>query len=89
MVTTVTLFGLFSTPRGTPLPASLAAGDRLTAVANADGNSVDIWKTDAANVTTYLGAVTVTNGAFSGTGRIGLQLPPTATVDDFRGGNAS
>ena len=64
-------------------PATLANGDTLTAVANSDG-SVHVWITTVANVTTYLGRSATS--AFTGTGRIGLQLPLSARVDNFRGG---
>jgi hypothetical protein len=67
---------------GTLTSGAFAIGDRLTAVANADG-SVDAWRTTAANVTTYLGRTATS--AFTGTGRIGIQLPINARVDDFRG----
>ena len=67
---------------GTLPSGAFATGDRLTAVANADG-SVDAWRTTAANVTTYLGRTATS--AFTGTGRIGIQLPTNARVDDFRG----
>lgn len=63
--------------------ASFANGDTLTAVANADG-SVDVWKTTAANVTTYVGHSATSS--FTGTGRIGMQLPSGGRVDNFSGG---
>lgn len=81
--TTTNSGGAFST-RGTFTAANFANGDRLTAVANADG-SVDVWKTTAASVTTYLGRSTAVS-AFTGTGRIGMQLLGTAQVDNFSGG---
>jgi uncharacterized repeat protein (TIGR01451 family) len=62
---------------------SFAAGDKLIAQANADG-SVDVWKTTAANVTTYIGHSATSS--FTSTGRIGIQLPSGARVDDFSGG---
>ena len=64
------------TPIGT-FTATYATGDRLTAVANADG-SVDVWQN-----ATYLG-LTATS-SFTTTGRIGIQLPAGARIDDFRG----
>jgi hypothetical protein len=64
-------------------PATFVNGDTLTAMANADG-SVDVWKTTAANVTTYLGHSATS--ASTGTGRIGILLPTNARVDDFKGG---
>jgi uncharacterized repeat protein (TIGR01451 family) len=73
--------GTFTTT-GSFSGANFANGDRLTAVANADG-SVDVWKTTS--VTTYLGH-SAPAAAFAGGGRIGLQLLVTATVDNFSGG---
>jgi hypothetical protein len=64
-------------------PATFAMGDTLTAVANADG-SVDAWRTTASNVTTYLGRTATSS--FTGSGRIGLQLPGGSRVDNFGGG---
>ena len=64
---------------------TFAAGDTLTAVANADG-SVDVWKTTAANVTTYVGHSSA-DCAFTGGGRIGMSMTATSNVDNFRGGN--
>jgi len=71
------------TTLGTFASGTFVTGDRLLAVANADG-SVDVWKTSAANVTTYLGHSAAST--FTGTGRIGIQLPTNARIDDFRGG---
>ena len=62
--------------------ATFANGDTLTAVANTDG-SVDVWKTTAANVTTYLGHSATTS--FTGSGRIGIYIPNNARIDDFKG----
>ncbi|MEP7135950.1 MAG: SdrD B-like domain-containing protein [Chloroflexota bacterium] len=62
--------------------ATFVNGDTLTVVANTDG-SVDVWKTTAANVTTYLGHSSIT--AFTGSGRIGIYIPNNARVDDFKG----
>ena len=56
---------------------AFVSGNTLTAVANSDG-SVDVWKNS-----TYLGRSSTS--AFTGTGRIGMQLPSGARVDDFRG----
>lgn len=66
---------------------ALAAGDRLSAVANTNG-SVDVWKSSA-GVTTYLGQSAAPGAPFNTTGtatRIGMQLPVGGTVDDFAGG---
>jgi hypothetical protein len=79
--TTTNTGGSFTTI-GT-FPATFAATDRLTARANSDG-SVDVWKTTAANVTTYLGHTSTSS--FTGAGRIGILLPINARVDDFSGG---
>ncbi len=65
------------------LAGAFATGDTLTAVANVDG-SVDVWRTTAASVTTYLGRSNLSNS--TGGGRVGLQLPAGARADDFRGG---
>ena len=83
VVETTTNSGGAFTTRGT-FPVNLVDGDRLSAVANADG-SVDVWRTTAANVTTYLGRGTAV-AAFAGTGRIGMQLAVTSSVDNFAGG---
>ena len=62
-----------NTTTGTLPSGAFAIGDTLSAVANVDG-SVDVWRTTAANVTSYLGRTTAAP-AFTGTGRIGIQLP--------------
>jgi uncharacterized repeat protein (TIGR01451 family) len=67
------------TTTGTFASGAFATGDTLTAVVNADG-SVDVWRNS-----TYLGRSATTS--FTGTGRIGLQLPTNARVDNFSGGN--
>ena len=77
LVETTTSNGTTTIAQGA-FPATLASGDTLTAVANADG-SVDVWQN-----TTYLGRSAAV-AAFIGTGRIGMQLPRGARVDDFRG----
>jgi hypothetical protein len=71
------------TTLGTFASGAFATGDTLTAVANANG-SVDVWRTTAANVTTYLGRSATS--ASTGTGRIGIQLPTGARIDNFKGG---
>jgi hypothetical protein len=83
VVETTTTYGLTTTQTGV-LPATFANGDTLTATANADG-SVDVWKTTAANVTTFIGRSAAV-ATFNGTGRIGIQLPQNARVDSFAGG---
>lgn len=85
VVVQTTTNGNAGTPTFTTIgtfPSTFANGDRLSAVANANG-SVDVWRTTAANVTTYIGHSATS--AFTGTGRIGMQLPTGARVDDFRG----
>ena len=82
VVETTTNGGGSYTTRGT-FTATLATGDTLTAVANADG-SVDAWKTSGAT-TTYVGRSAAV-AAFAGSGRIGIQLPSGARVDNFSGG---
>lgn len=59
--------------------ATAVQGNTLTAIANADG-SVDVWLN-----TTYLGR-SAASPSFTGTGRIGIQLPAGARVDNFSGG---
>ena len=70
------------TPFGT-FNATFASGDRITAVANSD-SSVMVFKTSG-STTTLVGTATVTG--FTGSGRIGIQLPAGARVDDFSGGS--
>jgi hypothetical protein len=73
------------------LSATFASGDRLTALAGPTG-TVSVWRTTAANVTTFVGSVPIpTTGAGAwtqgtGGGRVGLLLPIGARVDDFAGG---
>jgi uncharacterized repeat protein (TIGR01451 family) len=83
VVQTTTNLGVTFTTVGT-FVGSFVNGDTLTAVANADG-SIDGWKTTAANVTTYLGRTAPASG-FTGSGRIGMQLPNGTRVDNFAGG---
>lgn len=63
---------------GTLAATGLGNGSTLTAVANADG-SVDVW-----NGNTYLGRSGTS--AFTGGGRIGMQMVSTGQVDNFSGG---
>jgi uncharacterized repeat protein (TIGR01451 family) len=83
--------GLSYATRGSFTGVGLANGDTMSAVANANG-SVDVWKTTAANVTTFLGRVAIPTsgpGAWTqgtGGGRIGLMLPTGARIDNFSGG---
>ena len=78
-------FGAF-TNTGTFASGGLASGDTITAVANTDG-SVDVWKTTG-TTTTHLGRSNAAAG-FVGGGRIGMQLPNVARVDNFAGGNVT
>lgn len=71
--------GLSYTSLGSPFAATLALGDRLIAQANGDG-SVQVWKATGASWS-YLGQ-TPASGFTSG-GRVGLQLPVGARVDNF------
>ncbi len=84
IVETTTNTGGSYTNRGT-FSASFASGNTLSAVALADG-TVNVFKTAGA-VTTLVGTATGALGA--NTGRIGLQMPTNARVDDFRGGNVT
>jgi uncharacterized repeat protein (TIGR01451 family) len=87
-IATTTNLGISFTAR-TSFPAAFAAGDRMTALAEANGR-VSVWRTSGA-ASTLLGTVVIpTSGAGSwpqgtGGGRIGLQLSTGARVDDFRG----
>jgi uncharacterized repeat protein (TIGR01451 family) len=78
VVATTTNSGGTYTTRGT-FPATFTNTSTLTAAANADG-SVDVWQGS-----TYLGRSAAVP-AFTGTGRIGMQLPTNARVDNFSGG---
>jgi uncharacterized repeat protein (TIGR01451 family) len=81
-VRTTTNGNSFNT-RGTINGANFASGDTLSAVVYADG-TLNVYKTSGVT-TTLLGSV---NSTFTGTGRIGIQLPQGQRVDDFKGGNA-
>jgi uncharacterized repeat protein (TIGR01451 family) len=63
---------------------AFATGNTLSAVINSATGSVDIWKTNGG--TTYLGSVAGLGATFTAGGRIGMLLPNTARVDDFKGG---
>ncbi|MEP6658692.1 MAG: hypothetical protein ABJD24_02110, partial [Acidimicrobiales bacterium] len=78
--TSVTDIGSVPIPTG-----SFATGNTLSAIVNGDG-TVDIWKTNGG--VTYLGRVSgagLTAAAYVGGGRVGMLVPNTARVDDFRG----
>jgi uncharacterized repeat protein (TIGR01451 family) len=86
LVTTSTNYGLTQATRANFDNVGFAIGDTLSAVVDATG-TVSVWKTSGAS-TTFLGSVTIPGSGFwTGTGRIGLQLPNGARIDDFRGGN--
>ena len=75
------------TQRGT-LSGNFASGDTLTAVADVAG-TVTVWKTSGATTTLVGSASIPTTGStafVTGTGRIGMQLPSGARVDNFSGG---
>jgi uncharacterized repeat protein (TIGR01451 family) len=83
VVATTTNYGLGTTSSTTINNANstFVAGDTLTAVADATG-TVNVWKN-----ATFVGAVTLPNVALwtTGGGRVGMQLPAGARVDNFRG----
>jgi len=84
VVATTTNSGGTLTTRGT-FAATFASGDTFSAVADATG-TVYVYKTSGA-VTTLVGMVTIPGAGFwTGAGRIGLQLPTNARVDNFSGG---
>jgi hypothetical protein len=85
VVETTTNFGATVTQTGV-FAATLASGTTLTALANTDG-SVDVWTT-VGPTTTYLGR-SAAAAAFTGTGRIGMQLNSGAQVDNFAGGTVA
>ncbi len=78
------------TQRGT-LAGAFTNGSTLTATADATG-IVRVWRTSGAT-TTLLGQVSVPtlngNAFTTGSGRIGMFLPPGARVDNFSGGNVT
>jgi hypothetical protein len=84
VVSTTTNYGLTQTAQATFVGVSIANGDVLSAVADATG-TVYVWKTSGVT-TTFVGSVTIPGAGFwTGSGRIGLQLPVTARVDNFSG----
>ncbi len=84
VVATTTNFGLATTSSTTLNNANstFANGDTLTALVDASG-VVSVWKNG-----TFVGSVTLPNVALwtTGGGRIGMQLPAGARVDNFAGG---
>jgi hypothetical protein len=76
---------------GTLTGTTFVNGDTITAVL--DGTNVNaaptvyVWRTTAANVTTFVGAVQISpNSLWQGGGLIGVRLPSGARVDNFAGG---
>ena len=64
---------------------TFTSGDTLSATASAAG-TVNVYKTTG-STTTPVATVTIPGAGFwTGTGRIGLQLPNGARVDNFGGG---
>jgi uncharacterized repeat protein (TIGR01451 family) len=82
-VDTTTNGGL-SYGNSTNLAASFANGNTLEALID-DTGTVYVWKV-AGTTTTLIGSAS-TGTNFTGNGRIGLQLPSGARVDDFAGGS--
>jgi len=81
VVVATTTNGLTYTTRGTFASGLFVAGDTLTAMVDSTG-TVYVWKNS-----TFVGSVTIPGtGFWTGTGRIGMQLPATARVDNFAGG---
>lgn len=85
--TTTSGGGTFTTHASFTNDVIFNAGDRMTALADANG-VVAVWRTRGA-VNTYIGqaAIPATGSlAFvAGGGRIGMQLPPNGRVDDYSG----
>ena len=84
---TTTNFGVTTTSTITTASPTFVNGDTLTAMVDATG-TVFVWRTTAANVTTFIGAAQLPNDPLwtTGGGRIGMQLPAGARVDNFAGG---
>ncbi len=84
VVATTTNFGVSYTTRGT-FAATFANGDTLSAVA-LDTGVVNVFKTTGVT-TTLVGTATIPGAGFwTGSGRIGIQLPTNARIDNFAGG---
>jgi hypothetical protein len=91
VVETTTNVGLSYTTIGTLTGTTFVNGDTITAVV--DGTNavaaptVYVWRTTAANVTTFVGAIQIPpNALWQGGGLIGMQMPSGARVDNFAGG---
>jgi hypothetical protein len=82
VVETTSNAGVNYTAAGNLSTSAFAAGERLTAMVDASG-MVYVWRT-AGTITNLIGSVST---GFTGAGRIGMQLPLGARVDDFAGGD--
>jgi hypothetical protein len=86
VATTTNAGGTYATAGTVSGIGTLVTGDTLTAMVDQNG-VVNLWKTSAANVTTFLGSATLPANALwtTGGGRVGLQLPVGSRVDNFAG----
>jgi uncharacterized repeat protein (TIGR01451 family) len=88
IVETTTNYGGTYTTQGTldNINSTFANGDTLSVVVDSAG-VLNVWKTTGPG-TVFVGSVTLPNVALwtTGTGRIGMQLPNGARVDNFSGG---
>jgi hypothetical protein len=82
VVETTSNAGVSYSSAGNLSTSAFAAGERLTAMVDASG-MVYVWRT-AGTITNLIGSVST---GFTGAGRIGMQLPLGARVDDFAGGD--
>jgi hypothetical protein len=89
-VATTTNGGLTYTTVGS-FAGTFANGDKITAML--DGTNavaaptVYVWRTTSANVTTFVGSVQITSSpTWTAGGRIGVQMPAGARIDNFSGG---
>ena len=83
VVETTTNSGGAYNQQGTALNTTFTNGQTLTATVDASG-LVSVWQNS-----TFLGSVQLPNNPLwtTGGGRIGIQLPNGARVDNFNGGN--
>jgi uncharacterized repeat protein (TIGR01451 family) len=86
VATTTNAGGTYATAGTVSGIGTLVTGDTLTAMVDQNG-VVNLWKTNGANVTTFLGSATLPANALwtTGGGRVGLQLPVGSRVDNFAG----
>jgi hypothetical protein len=89
-VATTTNAGFSYTTIGT-LASPFSSGDTITAVidgtAAVAAPTVYVWRTTAANVTTFVGAAQIPPSVlWQSGGQVGMQLPNGARVDNFAGG---